>query len=150
MGMRFPRFKVWFEAVQGQLQQQLMAIRPQLAAAAQQVYDAWDQDEEGMDDEYGGGGICHDIADALVNVVDRLIPQVEAATIPWSGSGEVHVYSVAILGEEACEVDIHPSTYETGGGYTWKKIPNVQFDASDIIIYPISVEQAREILEYDG
>jgi len=32
-------------------------------------------------------------------------------------------------------VDIPPYTYETGGGYNWKKIPDVTFDASDIVFY---------------
>jgi hypothetical protein len=36
--------------------------------------------------------------------------------------------------EEAYEIDIHPSTYETGGGYDWKKIPDVVFDGDDIFI----------------
>ena len=34
------------------------ALRPQLAAAAQRVVDAWEQDEDGLDCDLGGGGPC--------------------------------------------------------------------------------------------
>jgi hypothetical protein len=31
-------------------------------------------------------------------------------------------------------IDIPYEVYETGGGYTWKKIPDVEFSKSDIVI----------------
>lgn len=36
----------------------LWNLRSQFAAAAQAEYDAWEQDEEGIDEVLGGGGIC--------------------------------------------------------------------------------------------
>ena len=142
-------FRLYLEA-RGQLYQRLMSLRPQLAAAAQKVYDAWEQDEEGMDDEYGGGGICHDIADAMVMVIDRSIPGVEATQVDYEGTGEVHVPAIAILGDEACDIDSPPGTYETGGGYTWKKMPGVRFEPNDVWISPIDLDTARGIFDYQG
>jgi hypothetical protein len=94
------------------------------------------------------GGICHLIVDAMADVVGRNIPN--AIATPFSHDmGEVHV-SLSVWIEPAEEnpeeddmdervelfdVDIPPYTYETGGGYNWKKIPDVTFDASDIVFY---------------
>ncbi len=51
--------------------------------------------------------------------------------------GEQHVYTVVKTKDGVISVDIAPGTYETGAGYTWKKIEGVQFDASDIQFYTI-------------
>ena len=42
---------------------ELNHLRPELASAAQSVYDEWEQDEDGNDEMLGGGGICQDIAE---------------------------------------------------------------------------------------
>jgi hypothetical protein len=140
------------------LETQLKALAPQLAAAAQGVYDKWDASDETYGDaEVGMGGICHLIVDAMADVVSQ-IPNV--SVMPFSHDmGEVHV-SLSVWIEpaepvipndwnededgqfepedervELYDVDIPPYTYETGGGYNWKKIPDVTFDASDIVLY---------------
>lgn len=109
----------------------LMGVRGELAAAAQAVYDEWSQDAEGNDEEYGGGGICHDIADAMVGVLDR--HGVESQSVSQS-IGEVHIYVIAKVREGVYSVDIPPSTYERGSAYTWTKIEGVKFNANDIDI----------------
>lgn len=118
---------------------ELEALRSDFCEAAQAVYDNWDQDVEGHCDEYAHGGICHDIAEAICDVLYKN----EIGCTTFSPSiGDVHVWAVADIEGEAYRVDIIPYLYEQGGGYTWKKIPDIIFEDDDIIIesmgYPFS------------
>lgn len=135
-------FFEWIEAY-STIHQALMNLRPQMAAAAQKVYDAW---EQGEDDEYNGGGICQDIAEAIVGVVHQNGLDVDAGTVS-AACGEQHVWAVVAVEGEGFEIDIPYSTYETGGGYTWNKIPGVQFSPEDIIIAPVDASDARQMLD---
>jgi len=110
--------------------QALWAARPQMAAAAQKVYDEWQQDENGEDADMGVGGICQDIAAAIADVVSGVTHH-EATTVS-AACGEQHVWCVAYTTDEAYHVDIPYSIYERGGGYTWKKVPDVKFDPDHI------------------
>lgn len=124
----------WYKKAQQSLYDALMALRSQMAAAAQQVYNEWTQDAEGVDEILGSGGICQDIADRIGDVVIQyagLYPRTMEAQC-----GEQHVWILVYNEEEGYHVDIAPSVYETGGGYTWKKIPDVVFDADHVEIYP--------------
>ena len=119
------------------LKAKLNAFRPQLAALAQKVYDEWDaSDEEYGDSEVGFGGICHLIADAWA----ELLSGQGYNTTTWCHSDEVHV-SLMVWEDpqegatEVVDVDLNPYTYETGGGYSWKKIPDVTIEPSDITFY---------------
>lgn len=131
----------------------LLNLRPQLAAAAQAVYDSWEQDADGMDEELGSGGICQDIAAAIADVVSN--SGFNAGTME-SQCGEQHVWAIAyneVETEEGTEyegyhVDIPFSVYETGGGYNWKKIPHVQIDANHISIYPMPSNDVQDYLQY--
>ena len=107
-------------------------LKVRLARAAQMVYDAWEQDEHGNDDEYGGGGICHDIADAMVEVLDG--SGIESRSVSQS-IGEVHMFVVAKFAEGIYSIDIPPQTYERGSAYTWAKIPGVKFGPEDIDLF---------------
>lgn len=100
----------------------------QIAAVAQKVYDEWDESNV---DEYAGGGICHLIAEDVANYLNSI--GVEATTVS-AEIGDQHVWAVAKLSDGVYNVDISPSVYETGGGYSWEKIPDVKFEAGDIII----------------
>lgn len=51
------------------------------------------------------------------------------------------------LGNEGFIIDIPYYEYEVGSGYNWKKIPDVKFDASSIIIEPTRTNDARQALE---
>lgn len=72
----------------------------------------------------GYGGVCHLIADEMVNLLYE--NDIDCTTI--SSDYAVHVYVVCKLEEGVFKVDIPYSLYETGGGYTWKKIENVSFN----------------------
>lgn len=109
-------------------------LRADLCLEAQKIYDDWEQDEDGYDEEYGHGGICQDIASAFCDVLSEL--DIEC-TIFSPSIGEIHVFSIANIDGEAYQVDIPPYVYERGGGYCWQKIPEVIFEPSDIIIEPM-------------
>jgi hypothetical protein len=124
-------FKTWLENNQLPSVQIVQRLLPQLAQAAQQVYNAWEQTDDGWDEMYGGGGICHDIASAMCEVLYN--SGVECTTFS-AQIGEVHVWVVAKFAEGVYSIDIPPSVYETGGGYTWKKTHGVTINPSDIIV----------------
>jgi hypothetical protein len=111
--------------------------RRKLAARAQKVYDEWDADSdpEHGDPEVGFGGICQDIADALV---DELYAQGAQASPMSCSVGEQHVFVVGQFTEGVYEIDIAPSTYERGSAYTWTKIPDVTFEPGDISFEQLS------------
>ena len=111
------------------------ALRPNIAHAAQLVYDKWDEEDI---DTYAGGGICHYIADAVCDVLSR--KNIECS--PVSSCHEQHVYVVARFIEGVYSIDIHHSNYETGGGFSWKKIHDVEFMPNDIDFYRISPDPA--------
>ena len=113
----------------------LLNLKNELANAAQKIYDDWEQDEDGYCEILGEGGICQDIADAMGNVL--LNNGIECATVSQH-TGEQHVYVVAKIDDGVYNVDIPPHLYETGGGYCWKKIPNIEFDESYVVIDKLS------------
>jgi hypothetical protein len=96
----------------------LKSLRAKLAAVAQDEYDKWDEDE----DVYAGGGICHLIADRMADV---LIAHHFDVGIVSAQIGEQHVWCVAKTDDGVVSVDIPPSTYERGGGYSWHKLQGV-------------------------
>lgn len=106
-------------------------VKKELASAAQKEYDAWEQDENGYNEELGTGGICHLIADELINVLNKHGIW-DVTTV--SSSYEQHVYLVGKFKEGVYLIDIHWSVYEQGGGFSWKKLPDIVFDESDITI----------------
>lgn len=114
--------------------QHLKQLIPQILAAAQKEYDSWAQDEEGHDEELGFGGLCQDIAEQISSVI--IGAGIDAGTM-HAEIGEQHVWTICKIDEGVYEVDIPPSVYETGGGYSWKKIPDVTFDAGDLVIHRI-------------
>jgi len=108
----------------------LKSLSPELATAAQKVYDDWDQSDPENDD-LGGGGICQDIAEVMASKLNEF--GIEAQTVS-AQIGEQHVWVVAKLADGVYNVDIYPSAYERGGGYSWTKIPGVKFGAEYISI----------------
>ena len=133
---------MWYKFAQfDSLALKLKSLKSTFVAKAQEIYDDWDEDLE----VYAGGGICHLIADGFVEILNQNFPDKTSFTI--SDPNEVHVYAAIIdanmeeIDDENDEVydiyyiDIHHSTYETGAGYNWKKIPNVIFGTDDLSIY---------------
>ena len=123
----------------------LRSIRTEMAHAAQEVYDSWDQDEDGDDPELGSGGICDRISDALASVVVNAIEDVEVHE--GGQDGDDHSWLIVMNNAEAYSVDIPPRVYETGGGYSWKKIPDVVFKSDDIVIDNIPIGDVINLLE---
>lgn len=122
----------------------LHSLKPHLAEAAQREYDQWDaSDPEFGDPDNGFGGICHDIADKMGDVLNEHGIDVHIAD---SSGGEQHVWPIAYNDHEAYHVDIAPHHYETGGGYNWQKIPGVKFNSNHISIDPAE----REGLDDEG
>lgn len=136
-------FRKWFEATQpGHLYKQLFALRGQMAKEAQEIYNAWEQDSEGIDFEFGGGGICDQISNAIGGIIMQHIPGVEVTEA--GQDGDDHSWVVVYNETEAYHVDIPPGVYERGGGYTWHKIPGIIFQPNHIEIYQAN----RKDMEY--
>jgi 2'-5' RNA ligase/GNAT superfamily N-acetyltransferase/predicted GIY-YIG superfamily endonuclease len=130
-------------ASSSELKQNLMRWRGNIAARAQKVYDEWTQNEEGIDTEYGGGGPC----DAIAEQIQDLLESLGVNTMSGGQEGDDHAWIIAYNYKtgEACGVDIPHSVYETGGGYSWKKIPNVVFTPNDVEIWPVDIKD----IEYE-
>jgi transglutaminase-like putative cysteine protease len=124
----------------------LFSLKSRLVLSAQKVYDEWEQDENGYCDMLGEGGICQDIADAMADVLSN--NGIECSTVSQV-SGEQHVYVVARTEDGVYNVDIPPYLYETGGGYCWKKIPDVEFDERYLVINRLSSDP-DEYYDYIG
>lgn len=129
------------------LRQRLMALRPAIAAAAQKVVDEWQLDEEGLDPELGAGGVCDLVASAIISVVGQL-DGVEATC--GSQPGEDHEWVVASDGYSAFLIDIPPGVYEVGGGYSWRKIEGAEVASQDVVIEPVDLGLAQDLLKEGG
>jgi hypothetical protein len=104
---------------------------PRILEKVQRVYDDWD---ESARDTYAGGGICHLIADEICDVLGSM----GIESTPVSCSMEQHVYVGAKFEEGVYSIDIPYHIYETGGGFTWQKIPDIKFEPNDVVFYKIS------------
>ena len=118
------------EAVKGPLYTKLMSLRPQMAQAAQKVYDSWEGED---DEELGSGGICDEIAQEIAHVIVSKIAGVDIEDGGWDGDD--HAWSIVSLGHERYGADIPPHVYEYGGGYHWTKRTNVHFSPHDVEIF---------------
>lgn len=114
------------------LLRKLRALRPQLAAAAQEVVDSWEQDDDGLDEELGSGGACDRVADAMSGVISGALPDVQVQE--GGQDGDDHAYLVVYDEDEAYAVDVPPGVYETGGGYSWKKVQGAEVGPQDVTI----------------
>jgi len=136
-------FQQWLEAMQnGPLYHQLFALRPQMVHEAQEIYNSWEQDGEGLDFEYGAGGICDQVSQAISGVIAQHIPGVEVTE--GGQDGDDHSWVIAYNAAEAYHVDIPPGVYERGGGYSWKKIPGVILQPNHIEIFPADIGDMRD------
>ncbi len=114
-----------------------------MAQAAQEVYDSWDQDEDGFDPDPGHGGICDEISCALAGVITNGVEDIEVHE--GSQEGDDHSFLIVMNSEEAYSVDIPPRVYETGGGYSWKKINDVSFSPEDIVINEVPINDVIDL-----
>ena len=116
------------------------ALRGAVAAAAaaalpeiQRLYDDWNQDDSGFDEEYGYGGIC----DAVADVLSAALASAGFATEYGGQEGDDHNFVVVVAGTRRICVDIPCGVYETGGGYFWRKRRGVVFGDHDIVVEEI-------------
>ena len=114
----------------------LRRLRPEFARAAQMIYDAWQQDEDGFDDEVGAGGICDEIASEMAGI----LAMAGISTVEGGQDGDDHAYLYAYDDRDAFEVDLPHQLYERGSGYSWTKIPEVVFELDDIEITRVNRE----------
>lgn len=129
----------------GRIPSGLDDLRPKLAEAAMSVYSEWDQ-IDGFDEELGSGGICQDIASAMTTALAE--HGFEHSMSVHAAVGENHVFVVALIpGDGVYEIDIPPSVYEIGSGYTWKKREGIVIGADDVVIGRISEDMDPEAFE---
>jgi len=107
-------------------------LRPALAEAAQAVVDEWEQDDDGVDEEFGSGGACDAVAQAMAGVLGAI------DTMEGGQDGDDHAYLIAYDDRDAFVVDIPPGVYERGDGYSWRKIPGIQITEDDVVIERIN------------
>jgi hypothetical protein len=124
----------------------IAAWKPQMCQFAQQIYNEWDQSDEDGDPELGFGGICDLIAEKICDVLGTA--GIYCVSHNWGDSGDNHTSVIANLADGVFEVDIPYHVYETGGGYTWKKIPDVVFDPRDVVISQIETPLSDEEFEH--
>lgn len=129
--------------IRGPLHAALEVARPVLAVGAQHVLDDWTQDEEGIDEVFGTGGACDAISRAFEDVLGG-IQYIDAggrtASPHWMEGGwpgDEHAWLIAYDDYEAVVVDLPAHVYETGGGYRWRKRPDVHVHPSDIVLEAI-------------
>ena len=147
-------YNVIFENEDSSLLKQLNSLKPKFAKAAQHIYDAWDatSDPDYGDWQVGFGGICHLIADKMADALSEN-PNMWATSNSTEYAGSPHVNIIVFNNDntEGYIVDIDPFRYETGGGYNWKKIPDVEFDAEDVFITDIDpddyIDENGELFE---
>lgn len=124
----------------GPLGEEISALRHHLAQAAQHVYDQWEQ-IDGMDEVNGSGGICDEVAQAMAGVI---VGSIQCEVTEGGQDGDDHASLIVYRGNEAYEVDIPANVYETGGGYNWQKIPDVQILPQHVLIFPIDLPEGFE------
>lgn len=101
----------------------------EIVVAAQEEYNLWEQ-KDGIDEEYGAGGIC----DALASRFGGILAARGFDIVDGGQDGDDHAFVFAQKRGEVFSVDINPGNYETGGGYSWEKIPGVEFDEGMVSI----------------
>ncbi len=119
-----------------------MSWKAEAVKGAQEIYDAWDQDESGYDEEYGAGGVCDSIAEALAGAL--IAEGVEAFTFHYEQDN--HTVVIALMDDRTVEVNIPLTIYERGSYYTYKKVPGVQFKEADITMTDIGGPEVFEEL----
>jgi hypothetical protein len=113
---------------------ELYSIRDQIAIAAQKIYDDWIQDDEGVDAQFGGGGICDEVQRVMADVISSNI-NCELEDGGWEGDD--HANLIVSRDDERYLIDIPAQTYESGGGMNWQKLPDIVITPDDVIIVAI-------------
>ena len=136
---------MWYKLAQDDsFLKNLKSLTSEFVEVAQKIYDDWDENP----DVYFNGGICHLIADAFVEIIYKHYPHYTATTLTRDDIQHVEtiVYNMdfdSLSDDELDEetdietvmIDLNPYIYEEGGGFSWTKIPDVEFENNDISFY---------------
>jgi hypothetical protein len=124
---------------ENELYNTLLSLRKNLILSAQKVYDEWEQDDEGYDEEYGTGGICDDIADSMCEVINE---KTDYSCFHLYNEYDCHtsIYVYDKYYKLLYNVDIPPHVYETGYGYNWKKNKDVIIKINNVEITELSYD----------
>ena len=98
----------------------------------QKIYDEWEQ----PDPERGYGGICDEVAEAVMGVITE---NFNVNTDLGGHEGDEHAWVIIRDEEEkpVIGVDVPCYLYERGAGYTWEKVEDVVFKPEDIQIFEL-------------
>lgn len=107
-------------------------VARRVAAAAQRVVDAWEQDEDGVSDEYGSGGVCDDVAAATCDALRGLPWVLDCVTFHIEGDN--HTVARVLADDGVYDVDVPPGVYETGSWYRYRKRPDAAVSAADVVV----------------
>ena len=113
----------------------MAAMAREIVAAGQVEVDAWEQDENGVDEVLGSGGVCGLVADRMSEVLSALGADVAHAETDFDGG---HAFLHARLADGVFRVDVPASVYETGSGYVWTKRPGAVIRPEDLILDKIA------------
>lgn len=126
-------------------------INQSIIEEVQKIYDDWQQDEDGIDDILGSGGICDEIANKMVDIFTNNGLNAFTLYDPHETHTSAYVYSTK---SKTCyNVDIPYSFYEKGYLYTWTKIPNVVFNENMVSItevdYDTYIDENGNVKNFD-
>ncbi len=135
-------FNTVFESnIQDTLPEQIRQICQSTIPEIQAVYDAWEQDDEGLDEEFGAGGIC----DGIANILAGEFSNHGFDTTDGGQDGDDHAFIFVGKDNRAFVVDIPPGVYEYGSGYRWSKRKDVQFSIDDFYIDEVAYADVFEV-----
>lgn len=112
----------------------------------QQIYDMWEQDADGVDEVYGGGGICDNVATALVEALQAAGH--DAFTLHYEQDN--HTVAVALMDGRTVEVNIPLHLYERGSWYSYKKVEGVRFAPQHITVIELGGPDEFERLQEES
>ncbi len=118
------------------IKKEIENLLPLMVKEIQKIYDEWTQDDYGVDEILGTGGIC----DQISQKTGEILAQHGFDIVEGGMDGDDHAFIIAIKNKTAFIVDIPPYVYETGGGYSWKKRPNVVFSPKDFDVVKTEYE----------
>lgn len=122
----------------GNIERILNKLKSEIVKAAQEEYDSWDaSDPEYGDCEVGHGGICSLISSKISDIVAS---NTNLNVTEGGQEGDDHSWVIAYNEKEAWGIDISPSVYETGAGYSWKKISDVTISENDVDIWKLDID----------
>lgn len=141
-------YKSIFSESNSSLEREIKSLFPKILKVAQKEYDKWDESDE---DTYARGGICHFIAEEVTRVCSSLrnvfvtthsYSHVQHVVTVVGRLTEIEVpYEDEDLYEKECYiVDIPYYYYEEGGGFSWTKIPDVEFEKSMIEVTRVNYD----------